>query len=688
MRLLTIEALDKIRETMNLLLEYGQIEWQGSLRETYNKYFHPNTLEYNNPEMWAKLGDGEVIDLFQFNTEIGMQTAKKVKPLNLLETAVANSLMRLMSDGGDIQPVDQYVKYKNDISLWYQEMKDHDLSDEDIHVMEKYLKDIYGVADTQEVVMQMVMDEKVAAFDVALSNKLRKAIAKKSEKDMKEVRGIFFKMGEALGAKNALLNYIWNVQIKRQEGYSFSLLHTLAYSLIALQELNIYFKYDPLFWNTAVLTVNAASTEEEDDDEDEERKTKSTNYGKVAAAIGMMQSHGVKIGLPDINKAAFGFKPDLVSREIIYGLKGLVGIGDELASTIVNNRPYESFEDFLLKLHDTGSVKKSHVLQLIKAGCFDAFDNRVNLMSHFIKTRVVEPKERLTMQNFNSLIENSLIPTELSFYQRLYKYKKYISNKTYKVEGKDKQFLLDNIATEFFYEHFSDKPIVGYSNNYPIISEKLFKKEYDKHMDGIKEWLQNPKTLEIVNQKLFENAWEECAEGSISKWEMESLSFYYNEHELSHVNADLYGITNFNVLPEEPEVAEYYEMKGIKKPKFKLACIAGTVLDRNKNKHTVTLLTPHGVVMVKYYDGQFAHYNKQVSKSKSDGSKEILEKSWFTRGNKLLISGYRRGSQFKAHRYFETKMRHTTMLITKVNNDGTLQLRSDRVNVERENPNG
>ncbi|WP_253957045.1 PHP domain-containing protein [Paenibacillus oleatilyticus] len=216
--LLTIEALDKIRETMNLLVEYGEIEWQGSLRATYNKYFHPNTLEYENPEMWKKLGEGEVIDLFQFNTQIGIETAKKVKPSNLLETAVANSLMRLMSDGGNEQPVDQYVRFKNDISLWYEEMSSHDLNEEDITTMEKYLKDIYGVADTQEVVMQIVMDEKVAAFDVALSNKLRKAIAKKSEKDMKEVRDIFYRKGKSVGASEALLNYVWNVQIKRQEG--------------------------------------------------------------------------------------------------------------------------------------------------------------------------------------------------------------------------------------------------------------------------------------------------------------------------------------------------------------------------------------------------------------------------------------------------------------------------------------
>ena len=37
---LTIESLDRIRKCMELLLKDGEIEWQGTLRETYNKYLH------------------------------------------------------------------------------------------------------------------------------------------------------------------------------------------------------------------------------------------------------------------------------------------------------------------------------------------------------------------------------------------------------------------------------------------------------------------------------------------------------------------------------------------------------------------------------------------------------------------------------------------------------------------------
>jgi DNA polymerase-3 subunit alpha len=675
--LLTIEALDKIRVTLDLLLEHQKIEWQGSLRKTFNKYLHPNVIEKEDPRIFEMLGEGTVPDLFQFSTEIGYQSAIKVKPSNLLETAAANSLMRLMSEGQE-QPIDTFIRFKNDINLWYEEMRSYNLSEEEIKVLEKHLLKLSGVADTQESVMLLSMDEKISGFDVKSANKLRKAIAKRDEDALHEVHTEFFEKGRKRGTSDNLLNYVWNVQIKRQLGYAFSILHTMAYSIIALQELNLNYHFDPLFWNTAVLTVNSAGNEDEANDEDDDnKKSKSTDYGKVAAAIGMMQKHGIKIGLPDINKANFGFKPDFEDRQIVFGLKGINGIGDDIVQQVILNRPYSSFDDFFTRMYETGNIKKSQMLQLIKAGCFDSFGERRTIMQNFFE-KIYTPKEKLNMQNFNFLVENKLIPEQYNEYSRLFKFRKYVTKKAFKIEGKDKLYLLDNISTPFYNDHFSSDAIVDYHKGYPVISDKVFKKEYDKKMEGIKEWLSSPETLKSVNDKLLQNEWDENAEGSISKWEMESLSFYYNEHELSHLDREKYGIVDFNSLPEEPVVIGTMKFREQSRPKFKLDCIAGTVLDKNKNKHTVTLLTTDGVITVKYYDGAFAHYNRQVSKQKSDGSKEILEKSWFTRGNKLLLFGYRRGSQFKPHKYNDSRYRHTTMLITKVNADGTIAVQTER----------
>ena len=79
MDFLTVENLDKIRHCMDMLVEAGYIKWQGSLRSTYDKYLHPDVLDYDTEEMWDWIGDNRCTDLFQFDTQVGLQSAKKIK---------------------------------------------------------------------------------------------------------------------------------------------------------------------------------------------------------------------------------------------------------------------------------------------------------------------------------------------------------------------------------------------------------------------------------------------------------------------------------------------------------------------------------------------------------------------------------------------------------------------------------
>ena len=165
---------------------------------------------------------------------------------------------------------------------------------------------------------------------------------------------------------------------------------------------------------------------------------------------------------------------------------------------------------------------------------------------------------------------------------------------------------------------------------------------------------------------------------------MDSLSFYYHEHELSNINFDLYEIHDFEELPTSPVVAEYRTFRNKEIPRFALTRICGTVLDRDKNKHIVSLLTPTGVVQVKFYKGQFNFYDKQISEiDEVEGKKTVLEKSWFTRGNKLLVTGYRREDQFIPKKYKDSIYQHSLQLITDIKGD-ELELKIDRVGEDDE----
>ena len=72
---------------------------------------------------------------------------------------------------------------------------------------------------------------------------------------------------------------------------------------------------------------------------------------------------------------------------------------------------------------------------------------------------------------------------------------------------------------------------------------------------------------------------------------------------------------------------------------------------------------------VKIYQSQFAKYDKQISQKLPDGKKKIIEKSWFSKGNKLLITGIRRGDSFIPKKYSNSKYKEVIELIDKVDNN-------------------
>src|SRR5699024_4627074 len=102
-----------------MLQDYGEIDSELSLREVYDKYFHPNVLPINEDKYWKALQENNVLNIFQFDSDVGSQAAKKIKPTSILEMADANGLMRLMTaEKGQESPMDKYIRFKNDINLW------------------------------------------------------------------------------------------------------------------------------------------------------------------------------------------------------------------------------------------------------------------------------------------------------------------------------------------------------------------------------------------------------------------------------------------------------------------------------------------------------------------------------------------------------------------------------------------
>lgn len=333
--MLVVNALDSIQTTLYLLAEQGYIDWQGTLQETYNKYLHPSIINYDEPEMWKLLHEGKILSAFQYDTQQGVQAVNLIHPSSLGELAAGNSAMRLMANEFHPElPLITYAKQKQNIQLWYNDLKRYQLNEEEISILEKYLLPSYGVCIEQEIAMMLSMDPKISDFDMTSANKLRKVIAKKKLDDIEKLKDYFYVKGKEVGTRQQMLDYVWNEAFAIQLGYSFSLLHSTVYSVIAVQQMNLNYYYPPILWATSRLMVESGaidfvaedlellSDELEDEDEDT-RGAKSVNYFKMSSAIGKLRSFGIDIQPPNINESSFTFSPIVSENKIYFGLKGM-----------------------------------------------------------------------------------------------------------------------------------------------------------------------------------------------------------------------------------------------------------------------------------------------------------------------------------------------------------------------------
>ena len=213
---LVTEVQDKLAQAIRFLQEDGVIEDNGvNLRFVYDKYFHPNVLPMDDKKVWEAIQNGTVINVFQFDSEVGSQAAKKIKPTTILELTDANGLMRLMTaEKGAETPMEKYIRFKNNINLWYAEMNYKGLTEAEQKTIEPYFKSSYGVPPSQEQLMLMLMDKNICGFTLAEANAARKIVGKKQMSKIPELQEKILKQAKS----PALGKYIWENGVGPQMG--------------------------------------------------------------------------------------------------------------------------------------------------------------------------------------------------------------------------------------------------------------------------------------------------------------------------------------------------------------------------------------------------------------------------------------------------------------------------------------
>ena len=562
-------------------------------------------------------------------------------------------------------PIDKYVKFKNNIQLWYNEMTRAGLTPEEQKILEPYFKQSYGVPPSQEQLMKMLMDEKICGFTLAEANAARKIVGKKQ---MDKIPKLHNDVLNKASSSN-LGKYVWENGIGPQMGYSFSIIHALAYSFVGMQTLYLATNFNSIYWNTACLIVMSGALEEEDGSSD------TTNYTKIAKAIGAIRNENIKVSLVDINKSMFGFIPDVKNNEILFGLKGMVNVGDDLVQTIIEKRPYISIKDFYYKVQPG----KRAMVSLIKGGAFDSMMSRREAMAWFL-WETCDKKSRLTLQNMPGLIRYNLLPEDTEervMARRVYEFNRYLKA-ICKLSKTDSVYYLDERAINFLTELQLDGLIETEPNAF-MLNIKKWDKYYQKWMDIFRNWIADSKDsiLQTLNEKIFKEEWDKYAKGTISAWEMEALCFYYGPHELEHINYGKYGITPYHQIPSEPVVDRTFEKNGRTIILYKLYKICGTCIAKDKTKSSVSLLTTSGVVNVKFRKEYFSLFDKQISQKDEKGDKHVVEKSWFNRGSMIMVQGIKTEDGFMAKKY-NSSQGHQLYKIDSIDAKGDIVLRNTR----------
>ena len=693
---LVTEISDKIIKCFELLVADKVIP-DLSLRELYNKYIHPEVMDTTDKRIWDHLAAGDVLDVFQFSTGVGLAIAKKLKPQNPMEMTAANAMMRLMSEKGKESQQDRYVRIqRRGLTEFHDEMVRAGLDNDMIAMMHKHCDQYWGCCAIQEQMMELLMD--VAGFSLGEANSARKIVGKKQMSKIPQLKEDVYSRFDRVQSAN----YFWENAVAPQLGYAFSLNHSLPYSFVGMQSIYLAMNFNPIYWNTACLIVNSGSLEDNSEEEIVDiyepeaqdlsegvtfqdlpdrsgkiRKTASTDYGKIAKAIGDIRAAGIKVSLVDINKSQFGFAPDVENNRILFGLKGMLNVGDDVIAAIIANRPYVSPKDFLQKV----KPGKQAMISLIKGGAFDDMEDRKFVMAWYL-WETCDKKSRITLQNMGGLIKHNLLPEHTEEHimaRRVYEFNRYLKaiTKADKCAYKD-MYSLDERAIAFLHEIDCDD-IMETDNLAWFVKVKRWDAVYQKYMDIFRNWIANDKDeiLYALNTKIFMEDWEKYATGTISAWEMEVLCFYYHEHELAHVNNDRYGFVDFFELPEDPVIEKTFK-KGDKEIHiFHLNRICGTCIAKNKTKSTVTILTTTGVVNVKFRKEYFTLFDKQISARQPDGTKKIMEKSWFNRGNMIVVTGIRSGDDFISKKYASTGG-HQLYKIDEIYSNGELKLLDSR----------
>ncbi len=350
----------------------------------------PDKIPDDDRETYELFGRGETTGLFQFESDGMKKWLMALQPEKLTDLVAMNALYR----PGPMDYIPTFVRRKKgEEPIVY----DHPL-------MEKYLKDTYGVCVYQEQVM--LLSRLLGGFTRGMSDKLRKAMGKKQLAVMEELKVKFvdgclanpeFRIDKWKDEAEArkLIDKIWD-DWRAFASYAFNKSHAVCYAWVAYQTGYLKAHYPAEFMCAQI-------------------SSEIGNFDKLPGFVAEAQEMDLELRLPDVNESGARFVPTPDARGIRYGLGGIKGVGELAADAIVaereKNGPYTGFLDYCVRLAGTPACNKRVLENLTRTGAFSTIEpNRGKLFNNIeyaVKKSQQKAKEKTSAQtNFFDLMSD------------------------------------------------------------------------------------------------------------------------------------------------------------------------------------------------------------------------------------------------------------------------------------------
>ena len=309
-----------------------------NVRLTHGVIIDPDTIPIDDKKTYELYCKGGTIGTFQFESPGMQKYLRELQPSTFEDLIAMNALYR----PGPMDYIPDFIDRKHGRKpIEY-----------DIPIMERYLKDTYGITVYQEQVM--LLSRLLGNFTRGESDTLRKAMGKKIKSKLDELKPKFIAGGKSNGHDEKVLEKIW-ADWEKFASYAFNKSHATCYSWVAYQTAYIKAHY-PSEYMATVLSRNL------------------NDIKQVTAYMTECKNMGIAVLGPDINESLLKFSTNKKG-DVRFGLAAIKGVGEAASESIIKERlengPYKDIYNFMERVNFS-IVNRKCLESIAYAGGFDS----------------------------------------------------------------------------------------------------------------------------------------------------------------------------------------------------------------------------------------------------------------------------------------------------------------------------